>query len=161
MGNAVGLRPLSVQDAEVMSRVLADPSLYEFTGGEPPSVAELERRYTIQARGYSSDGSEEWINLVVMRLPDEQPIGYVQATVPKNGEPAEIAWVIGRPWQGHGFATRAAQLLVERLAGSGVNDLVAHIHPDHLASQSIATKLGMAPTAVELDGEIRWLSTSV
>lgn len=33
MVNAVHLRELSVHDAEVMAEVLADPSLYEFTGG--------------------------------------------------------------------------------------------------------------------------------
>ncbi|SEA73640.1 hypothetical protein SAMN02910418_02284 [Bowdeniella nasicola] len=55
----VALRPLTVGDAEVMSHVLADPTLYEFTGGGPASVEELKRRYAIQTRGNSADGAEE------------------------------------------------------------------------------------------------------
>lgn len=139
-----------------MATVLADPSLYEFTGGEPPSVSELEERYTYQTRGGPADGCEEWVNLVVVLDPDAQPMGYVQATIPTNGEPTEIAWVIGQPWQGQGYATRAAQLLVDHLAGRGVQALVAHIHPHHSASQAIASRLGLRPTAVVVDGETRW-----
>lgn len=143
-----------------MSSVLADPTLYEFIGGEPPSVSELERRYTVQTRGRSADGSEEWVNLVVVLGPRREPIGYVQGTIPRQGEPTEIAWVVGRAWQGKGYATRAAQLLVEYLEDRGVRDLVAHIHPGHTASQVIARKLGLHPTETMVDGESRWERTS-
>ena len=160
MPTDVTLRPLTVADAEVMSRVLADPTLYEFIGGEPPSVEELEDRYAFQTRGGSPDGTEEWINLVVVLGPGREPIGYVQATVPRDGGPAEIAWVIGRAWQGRGHATRAAQLLVEQLEARGVRDVVGHIHPRHTASQVIARKLGMDPTDIMVDGETRWQRTT-
>ena len=104
----------------------------------------------------SPDGSEEWINLVVTLEPEGQPVGYVQATVPRTGGPTEIAWVIGEPWQGRGYATRAAQLLVQQLREQGVTKLTAHIHPDYAASQRIARTLGMAPTGISVDGEDRW-----
>lgn len=144
------LRPLRVEDAGPMTTVLAEPSLYEFTGGEPPSTPELERRYTVQTRGHSADHSEEWINRIV--LLDEEPIGYVQATI--TGSTAEIAWVIGRAWQGHGHATRAAMLLVHKLRDRGVTELIAHVHPDHEASRRIAGRLGLEPTGTVVDGEL-------
>lgn len=166
------LRPLTVDDADVMTTVLADPSLYDYTGGEPPTREDLARRYAVQVRGRSGDGSERWINSVVVLGSERQPIGYVQATIPLNGGsradstvdveggPAEIAWVIGRPWQGHGHAGRAARLLLDDLAEQGVEAVVAHIHPEHVASQRIATRLGMAPTTVVVDGETRWEGTT-
>ena len=138
-----------------MSRVLADPSLYEFTGGEPPSTEELTGLYEFQTQGQSPDGSETWINLVVLLEPEHTPIGYVQATVPQDG-PASIAWVVGRPWQGKGYATRAAELLIEHLESLSVQAFVADIHPDHAASQAIARRLGMELTDVVVDGEQRW-----
>lgn len=156
MSDSVNLRPLVVGDANVMSSVLADPTLYEFIGGEPPSMAELQRRYTVQTQGRSEDGSQEWVNRVVVLLPGSEPIGFVQATIPRNGEPTEIAWVIGREWQGRGHATRAAQMLVDYLEELGVRDLIAHIHPDHTASQVIARKLGLHPTDTMVDGEVKW-----
>ncbi len=163
-----------------MTTVLADPELYEFTGGEPPTRDDLARRYAVQVRGHSADGSERWINSVVVLGSEHQPIGYVQATIPVNGDPlradqangdqvngdradcgpAEIAWVIGRPWQGNGHAGRAARLLLDDLVEQGVTAVMAHIHPDHEASQRIATRLGMTPTTVVVDGEIRWEGTT-
>ncbi|MCT1998866.1 GNAT family N-acetyltransferase, partial [Brachybacterium muris] len=148
--------PITIEDAVPMAAVLSGQSLYRFTGGEPPSVSELERRYTAQVRGASPDGREEWLNLVVVLEPEGKPIGYVQATIPRDEGPAEIAWVIGEPWQGHGHATRAAQLLIEHLCGLGVTDLIAHIHPAHVASQTVARRLGMVPTDTVIDGETRW-----
>lgn len=154
MTRALRLRPLRVDDAAAMAAVLAHPSLYEHTGGEPPTVAELERRYAIQVRGASADGRETWINAVVEL--DGGPIGYVQATIAEGGREAEVAWVIGRAWQGRGHARSAAALLVDGLAQRGVRTLVAHVRPGHVASERIATSLGMAPTDAVLDGEVRW-----
>ena len=83
-------------------------------------------------------------------------MGYVQATVPLDGSPAEIAWVVGAPWQGRGYAARAAALLIEELRQKGVSRVLAHIHPEHEASQRIARHLGMEPTDTVVDGEVRW-----
>lgn len=156
MTSRIQLRPIRDDDADVMAGVLGDPALYAFTGGEPPSVDDLRRRYAIQARGQSSDGSEEWINLLVTLNPENQPIGYVQATVPRAGGPTEIAWVIGTSWQGRGFATEASRLLLSHLQERGVRHVIAHIHPDHEASQRVAAKIGLARTDIVVDGEIRW-----
>lgn len=60
-----------------MATVLSSRALYTFTGGEPPSADELARRYAFQTRGGSSDGTEEWINLIVTLGSSKQPIGYV------------------------------------------------------------------------------------
>ncbi|UNX55647.1 GNAT family N-acetyltransferase [Georgenia sp. TF02-10] len=138
-----------------MAGVLSDVSLYRFTGGEPPSEEELVRRYSSQVRGFSPDGSDVWINYIVVL--DAEPIGYVQAAIPVGGDVAEVAWVIGRPWQGNGYARRAAQILVEELDRRGVRVVMAHIHPNHTASQCIAEGLGMAPTGDIVDGEMRWV----
>ena len=157
MTKTVSIRPLRVTDAGEMAIVLADRDLYEFTGGEPPSRSELERRYAAQVRGHSADGTEVWINHVVVAGGQQAAVGYVQATVPAGGGPAEIAWVIGRPWQRHGYATRAASLLLEELRARGMEEIVAHIHPNHEASQRIARHLGLQPTQITEDGETRWV----
>jgi RimJ/RimL family protein N-acetyltransferase len=80
--------------------------------------------------------------------------GTVQATV--VGGRAEIAWVVGTPWQGQGIATEAARGLVGWLCAQGVTTLVAHIHPDHLASAAVAAGAGLTATDEWDDGERRW-----
>lgn len=87
------------------------------------------------------------------------PIGYVQATLPLDEDEAEIAWVIGRAWQGRGLASRAAHLIVDEVAKLGTHRLVAHIHPEHAVSQGVARSLGMHPTEIVVDGELRWIGT--
>lgn len=156
MDEQLALRPLAVADAEAMAGVLADPALYAFTGGEPPTEDDLRRRYTVQTRGHSADGSEQWLTLLVLLGHDRVPVGYVQATIPVDGGPAEVAWVIGTAWQGRGLATRAARLLLEHLAARGVRSVVAHVHPEHHASNRVAEAIGLAPTDVVVDGETRW-----
>ena len=72
---------------------------------------------------------------------------------------AEVAWVIGVPWQGRGYATEAAQALVAWLEGVGVTTITAHIHPDHEASAVVASRAGLSPTTELEDGERVWRRT--
>ena len=48
---SITLEPLTVEHAEAMAAVLADPALYAVTGGEPPTTEELRARYARQVRG--------------------------------------------------------------------------------------------------------------
>ena len=45
MTERIGLRPLSPDDAPEMAKVLADPALYQYTGGTPPTVEGLTGQY--------------------------------------------------------------------------------------------------------------------
>jgi RimJ/RimL family protein N-acetyltransferase len=143
--------PLRVEYAAAMADVLADPALYTFTGGEPPTVASLEARYRRQLAGPGRP-DEQWLNWVIKY--DDALVGYVQATV--TGGTAEIAWVIGTAWQGRGLAREAAQGLVTWLRAQGIGRIVAHIHPDHTASAAVAAAVGLARTDVLEEGEYLW-----
>jgi RimJ/RimL family protein N-acetyltransferase len=146
------LTPLDVADADEMVAVLSDPALYAFTGGEPPSLDELQVRYRHQTAG-SPQADEEWHNWIV-RL-EGIAVGFVQATV--SGGAADLAWVVGTPWQGQGYATESSRAMRDWLAGSGVERFIAHIHPDHAASAAVAAKLGLRPTGrVDDEGEMIW-----
>lgn len=149
------LTPLAVADADEMSEVLADPALHLFIGGAPLSRAELLARYGRLAAG-SPDPATVWANWTVRLRSDGRAAGTVQATVTDGGRTAEIAWVIGTPWQGRGFAVEAATGLVGLLADRGVRTVLAHVHPDHAASAAVARAAGLTSTGEEEDGEIRW-----
>ncbi|NDZ81060.1 GNAT family N-acetyltransferase [Streptomyces sp. SID10853] len=148
------LLPLRPAYAEEMARVLSDPGLHTFIGGSPASVDELRSRYTRQAAG-SPDPAVTWWNWVIRLRTEGVLAGTVQATV--QGPVAEIAWVVGTPWQGRGIAKEAAAGLVELLGEvPGVRDVIAHIHPDHAASAAVAGAVGLGPTGQWQDGEARW-----
>ncbi|WP_285036256.1 GNAT family N-acetyltransferase [Plantibacter sp. ME-Dv--P-095] len=159
------LEPLSVDHAAAMVDVLADPALYTFTGGEPPSLDTLTTRYRSQLRG-PADDSEAWLNWMVRRHDTDTLIGFVQATVRAEGEGgvdkgtlAEIAWVIDPAHQRLGFAAEATDAMVTWLHAHGVAWFAASIHPEHTASQRVAQRQGLRPTSTVEDGEVRWESS--
>lgn len=147
----LSLDPLRPEDAEEMVDVLGDEHLYAFIGGEPPTLKQLRNRYRRLVVGRSADGSEEWHNWIVRRRIDGRAVGTVQATVVVQQRRADIAWLIGLPWQGQGFASEAAQALVRWLEARGITTITAHVRPDHRASVIVASRAGLSPTE-EIDG---------
>ncbi|WP_354383278.1 GNAT family N-acetyltransferase [Streptomyces sp. PvR034] len=152
------LVPLAVEHAPEMVGVLADPALHEFIGGAPADLDALRARYARQVAG-SPDPVVLWGNWVLRSHAGGRLVGTVQATV-EDGT-AEVAWVIGTVWQGHGYAREAARALVAALTAPPVgpalaHTVVAHVHPDHHASAAVAAACGLAPTAEVQDGEVRW-----
>ncbi|MFF1838349.1 GNAT family N-acetyltransferase [Streptomyces sp. NPDC058231] len=146
--------PLRAVHADEMAVVLADPALHTFTGGAPEDVDALRIRYTRWEAG-SPDPAQRWWNWVLRVRADGRLAGWAQATV--SGPQAEIAWVVGTPWQGLGYAKEAAAGLVAHLTDrAAVRQVVAHIHPDHTASAAVAAAAGLVPTDVWEDGERRW-----
>jgi RimJ/RimL family protein N-acetyltransferase len=152
------LEPLRVDHAEEMAVILHDTSLHEFMGGEPDTVDQLRARYERQVVGESPDGTQGWLNWIVRGRDSGAAMGFVQATVMLDTRHDEVAWVIGAGYQRRGFATEAAQGMVDWLRCNGTRVVVAHIHPDHAASAGVARHLGLRPTSTVVDGEIRWTS---
>jgi RimJ/RimL family protein N-acetyltransferase len=151
------LVPLQVEDADEMAVVLDDERLHEFIGGHPATANELRAHYARLVAGPART-DEVWLNWIVRRRADAQPVGTVQATVTsRDGRRcANVAWVVGTQWQSQGFASEAARALVDWLRGERAEEVVAHIHPDHRASAAVATRAGLEPTDDQVDGEQVW-----
>jgi RimJ/RimL family protein N-acetyltransferase len=143
------LEPLRVEHASEMVPVLADPALYEFIGGEPPTEPELSARYVRQT---SRAG---WLNWVIRLRDTTEAAGTIQATQ-KDDRTAELAWVVSPRFQGSGYATEATAAVIDWLREQGIDRLEAYIRPDHAASNGVATRLGFVPTESIRDGETRW-----
>ena len=55
----------------------------------------------------------------------------------------EAGWHVRSPLRGQGYATEAAEAVRMAAQGSGIRHLVAIIRPDNLASQRVASKIGL------------------
>ena len=152
------LEPLRVEHAGEMHSVLDDSALHTYTGGTPPTNDQLRRRYAIQERGHSPDGTQGWLNWIVRERETGAAVATVQATLTRDGPQlqAEVAWVTGVAHQGRGYAKEAAAAMVRWLRGKGARNITAHIHPDHPASIAVAAHLGLTATDLVQDGEIVW-----
>lgn len=150
------LEPLREGHAAEMVDVLAPAELYDFTGGSGPTLDELARRYQAQVAG-PGDGDEAWRNWILREIGTDRAAGFVQATI--IGQDAEVAWLVGRDYQRQGYGAEAAAAMCRWLTSGGVQRITAHIHPDHVASQRIASSVGLARTGeVDEDGEEVWAS---
>jgi RimJ/RimL family protein N-acetyltransferase len=155
----LNLLPLRIEHAEEMATVQADPGLYTFIGDSPPTVAALRARYELMIAG-SADPDVSWCNWVISLRESGRLVGTVQATISTASAPvAEVAWVVGNPWQGQGIATEAARALVDWLEQQSVRTVIAHVHPDHQASAAVAAAAGLVRTEESQDGETRWRLT--
>jgi RimJ/RimL family protein N-acetyltransferase len=151
------LVPLQAEDAGELCDLLYDDRLHEFIGGRPQSRLELHDRFVLLAAGSPRSG-ETWMNWIVRRRFDSQPVGTVQATVRvvDGREVARLGWMIGVEWQNQGYASEAAAALVKWLRRQGVEDIGANIHADHEASATVATRAGLHQTEEEFEGERVW-----
>ncbi len=104
------LVPVRADDAEELVAVFADERLSEFTGGKPGSVEDLRRTLGRLAQDRAADPTAQ-LNWVVRRLNDGEVIGMLQAVFSSSGRAAEIAWLVGVPWQGQGLASEATKKL--------------------------------------------------
>lgn len=154
----LSLEPLTVGHAVEMVGVLADQDLYQYIGGEPPSLQQLENRYVRQAVGYSPDGAYGWLNWIIRRRDSGAAIGFTQATIARTNSnlAADLAWLVSPAHQGHGLATEAVTTMCAWLRRHGIARLAAHVHPDNEPSAAVARHVGMHVTDMVLDGEQRW-----
>lgn len=147
------LEPLRAEDADEMFAVLDDERLHEFTGGQALTLEELRTWFAFLARGLAPDGQEIWLNWIV-RLRDGSAIGYVQAGLEYLN--ADVAWVIGVPWQRLGYASEATAAMIDWLVAQKVESFAAAIHPGNAASAAVARRCGFQPTDQLVEGEIVW-----
>jgi RimJ/RimL family protein N-acetyltransferase len=154
------LDPLRLEHARQMAPLLADPALYTHIGGRPPSEAELAAQYARQVRGASADGRQGWLNWVMRLRPERLPVGLVQATLTgrRPRYAAELAWIVGSPYQGSGLATEGARAVMAWLGAAGCASFSAHIHPANTASAIVARRLGLVESALVEGGERRWVA---
>ncbi|MDQ1703612.1 MAG: hypothetical protein QOF57_2864 [Frankiaceae bacterium] len=153
------LEPTVAEHARDLAEALGDPELHRHIGGSPRSAEAWAAQLEAWAGRTSPDGTQLWLNWVVAVPGAGQIVGWLQATV-IDGH-ADIAFMIGTPWQGHRYATEAAQAVLDHLLASGVTSVGASIGKENRPSQAVAERLGFVRTGeTDDDGEERWTAPS-
>jgi RimJ/RimL family protein N-acetyltransferase len=140
----VRLRVPTDEDALAWHRAFAHPDVMEFHGGK---IAELSVYEELTARQRRHD-AERGFCLWTMLDESGQVIGFTGAQPweqqwgPK-GE-IEIGWRLAREYWGHGYATAAAQMTLERLRAAGVPSVVAMVLASNTRSVAVTRRLGMS-----------------
>jgi RimJ/RimL family protein N-acetyltransferase len=140
------LRPLVEDDAAALYE------LREWLNAD--DLETLRARLRAWESRRSPDGSEQWLNWLVL---DEEPVGWVQATI--SGDVAVIAYAVLPARRHEGVATEAVAAVTAWLHEE--HPLVAaHIADDNMASQAVARRAGFVRTDRTRGGEALWEHTS-
>jgi RimJ/RimL family protein N-acetyltransferase len=158
----VTLEPQVATHADAMFAVLSDPAIYEHENAPPASVDALRERYRKLETRRSGDGREQWLNWVV-RLPDGELAGYVQATVYPEGYAgglhrlaarADIAYEFASCYWGRGLARVAVLAMIDELVGQyHVRSLSAVLKRSNERSRRFLERLGFTLASPERHDE--------
>jgi RimJ/RimL family protein N-acetyltransferase len=124
-----------------MFEVLSDPAIYEFEGEPPPSVEQLAAGYQRRESRTSPDGREKWLNWVV-RLPNQELVGYVQATVLESGA-SYIAYEFASKYWRQGIGSASVTAMLQELEQLySVHTFVAVLKLANYRSMGLLSQLG-------------------
>jgi len=151
--NRLRVEPLTTGHADVMYPLLLDERIYVYLSEEPPASADaLRKRYELLSSGRSPDGSDHWLNWILLDRGTEQPIGSLQATVRANG--CSVAYVLNPRFWGQGYATEAARAVITHLFNSfEIPAVTAEIHPRNAASRRLVERLGFSLVGHDADAD--------
>lgn len=138
------LEPQVEAHAPAMFEVLSDPAIYEFEHVPPPSIERLAAGYRLRESRTSPDRIEKWLNWVV-RLPNEELAGYVQATVLESGASYVAYEFASKHWR-QGIGSASVSAMLEELTQSyGVHTFVAVLKIANFRSMGLLLHLGFEP----------------
>lgn len=144
----ISLEPQTAAHAAEMFVVLSDPAIYAHENEPPSSLESLRVRFTRLESRLSGDGREQWLNWVI-RLPDAELIGYVQATVFPNHR-ALIAYEMKSSHWGRGLGYAATRAMISELREQyQVTRVCAVLKQSNLRSRRLLDRLGFALASPE------------
>jgi len=137
------IESLGLKHAAELFQALCDERVGRYIGG--PDVTTLEAlrdRITHLSTSPPDNRDEIWLNFAVLCA--GKVIGRIEATL--HGGIAEIAYVFGPAWWGHGYATEAVSWLLSHLAERGVSLVWATVTPGNETSVRLLGRLGFVST---------------
>ena len=147
------IEPLKATHAPLVHPCLQDSAIYTYIPEDPPSLEELQRKYTFLEDGRSPDGEELWLNWVAFLKGSMTPVGTFQATLPKN-IPGSFAYIIFPAFWRQGYARETATCVISYLFQTFDNpSLLAEIDTRNLGSIRLVESLGLERISTHRDAD--------
>jgi RimJ/RimL family protein N-acetyltransferase len=133
------LRGWRETDLDAYAAMMADAQVMRFLGG-PMARADAWRGMASLIGHWLLRGHGVW---AVERKSDGALVGRIGVQRPEGWPATEVAWILGRPYWGQGYATEAARASLDwGFANLAVPKLVSLIDSENLASRAVAKRLG-------------------
>ena len=136
------LRPFEEEDAVPLHDILRTKDfLRYFPSPTPPPLDRVEKHIAYQLEHWKEHGHGRW----AVEIKDVKGmIGWNGLQYLPDTDEVEIGYILAKPYWNQGFTTEAAiEALRFAFKLQKLDEIVAIIHPENLASQRVAEKLGM------------------
>ena len=142
------MRPWEPTDTDAFHRLYASPEVMRWVGGGPSrDIEHSERRLTWMIEQQARTGLSLWATIERESGAIIGECGLIH--VGGEGPEVEIAYKLCRPYWGHGYASEAAQAVMEAgFRALGLRRIVAYVYPDNIASRCVLERIGMRAVEV-------------
>ncbi|NNC41808.1 MAG: GNAT family N-acetyltransferase, partial [Acidimicrobiia bacterium] len=137
------LRPVRLEDAVSLAARRSEPAVARFQNWTLPYP--IEKAEELVAELVTMDGpqNEQWWMAVIVDSTTDEPIGDLAVHMTWGMRSAEIGYTLGSRHWGKGYATEAAEALIEFLfSHQSLTRISASLHPDNVASAMVLERLG-------------------
>lgn len=137
------LRPLALEDAPALQRLLDDPEIVRMTLRMPhPFPLDVAIRIVTDAIDQFAGGRGVTLGLTLKE--NGELIGVFGLKVERLFNRAELGYWLGSAWWGKGYATEAARALVDwGFQNLSLNRIYALCHSDNRGSVRVLQKIGL------------------
>lgn len=133
------LRPPLAQDFDDYAGLMADEEACRYLGGHMPRAAAW-RRFLQMPGAWSLQG---FAMFSIIEKSSGKWIGQMGPWRPECWPGTEVGWAFKRSSWGHGYAQEAGAASIDwAFANLDIDEIIHSIHPDNLASQLLAQRLG-------------------
>jgi len=138
------LRPFTEEDVEPLYRVLGQKDiLCYFPNPNPLSMERVERLIERQLQHWDEHGYGWW---AIEARSKPELIGWGGLQYLPETDETEVAYLLSQAFHGNGLGTELAQASLkfgfDRFAD--LENIIAIVHPENIASQRVALKAGLA-----------------
>ncbi|WP_277316300.1 GNAT family protein [Sphingomonas sp. AOB5] len=137
------LRPRSVADAAALHAIFSDVELMHWWS----SAAHERMEQTVEEISRERPGWRAW---AITLKGDDTAIGTVAVGEKRQGNVAEIGYILNRAHWGGGIAREAVSRVIDQIFDEGQRRVFADTDPDNVASRGLLERLGF-----KLEGYLR------
>ena len=146
-GYGVAFRQWHAGDVEAIVRIQNDPDVSRFVAGPPSPYLEDDAERRIALAGLPARAGDR--DPVILTEHSAEPVG---ALLLDFTDPPEVGYIVAPSSRNRGYATAALRAVTDWLfAEVGVGRVELVTHPENVASQRVATKVGFEPAGEVAD----------
>ena len=137
----VRLRPFSVADVDRLYLIANQENIFRYFPNPNAWTREKTERFIHEQSSHWEQHGYGWWGVEQLGTPGL--IGWNGLQYLPDTHEIEVGYLLDKEYWGHGWTTEGAWASLRFGFEMGINSIIAIVHPENIASQSVALKCGM------------------